>query len=204
VFSYYKLYGPHISAMYVRHRALTQRVKSIVHAFLSPNVDGIGYKLQPAGPGYESTWGTTAIVPYIESLTAEGTLEAGFTTMKTHDAEIAKVLLRFLSADKQRKRGVKIVGSEEPGPDRMPTISFVVGTGDGGETALKSKMVVNMFDKRSTIGIRYGHFYAYYLIESLEPKIDPTDGVVRVSFVHYNTIEEVDAFTKTLADVLYN
>jgi selenocysteine lyase/cysteine desulfurase len=53
------------------------------------------------------------------------------------------------------------------------------------------------------IGIRYGHFYAYTLISTLEPKLDPTDGVVRASFVHYNTIEEVNRFIETLDEILY-
>jgi len=68
-------------------------------------VDSIGYKLQPAGPGYESTWATTAIVPYIESLTPEGTLEAGYEAIAAHDVELAAMILNYLTADKHRDRG---------------------------------------------------------------------------------------------------
>lgn len=39
------------------------------------------------------------------------------------------------------------------------------------------------------IGIRYGHFYAYTLVENLSPKIDLDDAAVRISLVHYNTVE---------------
>jgi selenocysteine lyase/cysteine desulfurase len=40
------------------------------------------------------------------------------------------------------------------------------------------------------IGIRYGHFYALRLIEDLG--LMSQNGVVRVSMVHYNTLEECD------------
>lgn len=52
------------------------------------------------------------------------------------------------------------------------------------------------------IGIRYGHFYAYGLIDNLEPKIDPEDAVIRISLVHYNTAEEVAAIIETLKEAL--
>jgi hypothetical protein len=137
--------------MYVRKNSLEKSVQSVVHHFLSPYVDSIGYKLQPAGPGYESVWGSTAVVPYIESLTPEGTLDAGYKAMQTHDAEIAKTMLRFLTADKQRARGVRVVGSETPSGERMPTISFVVVKGEKGEPAMKSKGVIDEFDKRGKV-----------------------------------------------------
>ena len=40
-------------------------------------------------------------------------------------------------------------------------------------------------------GIRSGSFYSPRLCEQL--KIDPVDGVVRISLAHYNSTEEVDA-----------
>lgn len=52
------------------------------------------------------------------------------------------------------------------------------------------------------IGIRYGHFYAYTLLERLEPKLDLDDAVVRISLVHYNTVEEVQRIIGTLEEIL--
>ena len=52
------------------------------------------------------------------------------------------------------------------------------------------------------IGIRYGHFYAYTLIDHLEPKLDMDDGIVRISLVHYNTIEEVERIIGVLNEIL--
>jgi len=137
--------------MYVRKSVLESSVHSVVHHFLSPWADSIGYKLQPAGPGYESVWGTTAIVPYIESLTPEHTLVSGYKAMAAHDAEIAETILKYLTADKQRNRGIRVVGSETPCAERMPTISFVVVKGTNGEPAMKSKELIDEFDKRGKV-----------------------------------------------------
>jgi hypothetical protein len=137
--------------MYVRKEALENSVQLTVHDFLAPAVNTIGYKLQPAGPGYESAWATTAVVPYIESLTSEGSFAAGYKAMVAHDVELAKMILEYLTADRQRARGVRIVGSEEPGPSRISTISFVVVEGDKGEPARKSKWVIDEFDKRGKV-----------------------------------------------------
>jgi selenocysteine lyase/cysteine desulfurase len=46
------------------------------------------------------------------------------------------------------------------------------------------------------IGIRWGDFYARKLIESLG--LADLGGIVRVSMVHYNTLEEVDKLIKHL------
>jgi len=139
--------------MYVRKQALEGSVQSTVHDFLEPVVKSTGYKLQPAGPGYESAWATTAVAPYIESLTAEHSLAAGYGAMAAHDAELAKMILEYLTADRQRARGVRVVGSEEPGSTRISTISFVVVEGKSGEPARKSKWVIDEFDKRGKVSI---------------------------------------------------
>ena len=52
------------------------------------------------------------------------------------------------------------------------------------------------------MGIRYGHFYAYTLVDKLEPKIDINDAVVRISLVHYNTVNEVEKLIEVLNEAL--
>jgi selenocysteine lyase/cysteine desulfurase len=56
--------------------------------------------------------------------------------------------------------------------------------------------------RRVQVGIRYGHFYAYSLVESLEPKLNIDDAVVRISLVHYNTVQEVERIVEILKEVL--
>jgi selenocysteine lyase/cysteine desulfurase len=53
---------------------------------------------------------------------------------------------------------------------------------------------------KPNIGIRFRDFYAKRLIEDLG--LDQQGGVVRVSMVHYNTIEEVDQLIPAFEIVL--
>ncbi|KAG0695145.1 pyridoxal phosphate-dependent transferase [Suillus ampliporus] len=214
VFSLYKVYGAHNAAAYVRSAALQTSLTSIAHDFLK--VDNEPYKFQPGGPGYELVYAATAVVPYLKSLTPEDDLTASFNAIANHEQELLAPLLLFLTGAKQVDRGVRIVGTSDINLSRVPTVSFVVI----GQNAIKSKDIVGAFDKKggvsltsndlvvfdfmhvAQIGIRYGHFYAYSLIDNLRPKLDVDDGVVRISFVHYNTVEEVEKIVDVLREVL--
>ena len=72
--------------------------------------------------------------------------------------------------------------------DRVSTVSFTVGSES-------SKRIVEAVDD-AKVGIRYGDFYAKRIVE--EHGLGATDGVVRVSMVHYNTLEEVDRLIAAL------
>ncbi|KAL7277460.1 hypothetical protein ACG7TL_008381 [Trametes sanguinea] len=193
-FSFYKVYGPHASVLYARRAALRDSLTSLAHHFLK--VDDKPYKLQPGGPGYELVYGCTAVPPYLRALTPSDTLEATWTAIAAHEQTLLEPLLGYLRG--KRERGVRIVGEEREGAGRVPTVSFVVV----GERALRSPEVVKAFDAKGSVGIRYGHFYAYTLVEKLEPKINVDDGVVRISLVHYNTVEEVQRIIDILEEVL--
>ncbi|CAK5283999.1 unnamed protein product [Mycena citricolor] len=185
VFSYYKVYGPHVSALYIRKQVMESSVASIAHHFIPTHG---AYKLQPGGPGYEAVYGTTAIVPYLQSLVPEHDLTTAFAAIAEHETQLVSKLLGFLTAPEQRARGVLVVGVEEVSADRVPTISFIVA----GDRPIRSTAIVDVFDKDGRIGIRYGHMYAYTLASHLPPPFTLDDGAVRVSLVHYNTLEEVD------------
>jgi selenocysteine lyase/cysteine desulfurase len=60
----------------------------------------------------------------------------------------------------------------------------------------KSSAEITAVVHRSGIGIRHGHMYAYHLCEALG--LDPEDGVVRISLVHYNTMDEVEKLIEVL------
>lgn len=57
------------------------------------------------------------------------------------------------------------MGEEAVSLERVPTVSFVVI----GQRPLKSRDIVGVFDKKGGTGIRYGHFYAYTLVDELSP-----------------------------------
>ncbi|KAF8656071.1 hypothetical protein AX16_002771 [Volvariella volvacea WC 439] len=196
VFSYYKVYGPHTSALYVRSSSLESSVTSIVHHFLK--VGSTSYKLQPGGPGYELVYGTTGVIPYLLSLTPSNSLKATFEAIAQHEQTLLKPLIGYLVSDEAYERGVRIVGEEGIGLSRVPTVSFVVV----GQRAVSSRKIVEFFDQKGGVGIRWGHFYAYTIVDELRPKIDTDEGVVRISLVHYNTVEEVERIISILKEAL--
>ncbi|CDO72710.1 hypothetical protein BN946_scf184985.g130 [Trametes cinnabarina] len=189
-----QVYGPHASVLYARASSLQNSLTSLAHHFLK--VDNKPYKLQPGGPGYELVYGCTAVPDYLRSLTPAGTLEAAWAAVAEHEQTLLEPLLGYLRG--KRERGVRIVGEEGAGAGRVPTVSFVVV----GDRALRSPGVVKAFDAKGDVGIRYGHFYAYTLVDQLDPKINVDDGVVRISLVHYNTVDEVKRIIDILEEVL--
>ena len=63
-----------------------------------------------------------------------------------------------------------------------------------------SREVVEALAEREII-IGHGHFYGYRVVEAIGVS-DMEDGVIRVSMVHYNTLEEVDRLTAALDAVI--
>lgn len=146
----HQVYGTHTSALYVRSSALKSSVTPIVHHFLKSYVGDTGYRLQPGGPGYELVYGTTAIIPYLLSLTSAGTLEASFDAIAAHERTLVEPLLAYLTHPDRVAKGVRVVGEEEVNLQRLPTISFVVV----GEHSRQSRDIVKVFDQKGGVSAR--------------------------------------------------
>ncbi len=196
VFSLYKVYGPHYALLYVKQKHL-EELPGINHFFIG-NSEG-AYKLQPGNVNYELSYGCTGITDYFEILYTAHFDEKNkdlhqrmgkvFDLIAAHEEELAKPLLEFLS----QKKGVKIIGNPSSDKNlRVPTISFFV---DG----VKSSEIPLKVDP-SNIAIRWGDFYARRLI--VDMGLFDWDGIVRVSMVHYNTIEEVKKLITVLDEVI--
>jgi cysteine desulfurase family protein (TIGR01976 family) len=185
VLSLYKVYGPHHALLYGKHEHLLE-LANLYHYFIPK--DRIPYKLQPGNPNYELSWGSVGIVDYVEELGARAEppdqapralMQAAFASIADHEEALARRLLDYLAT----KPRVRVVG--ETAADRtvrVPTISFIV---DG----MASPEVVRQIDPLQ-IGIRSGDFHSRRLVDHLG--FQPAGGVVRVSMVHYNTLEEID------------
>ena len=89
-------------------------------------------------------------------------------------------------------RDVRLIGPGHGEEGRVGTISFV--------HAAKSSREIAAAAHARQIGIRHGHMYAYRLCA--RAGIEPEDGVVRVSLVHYNTSEEIERLIDVLETVL--
>lgn len=186
VFSWYKVYGPHLAVMYGKLDLLIE-MKGINHYFFKP--EDVPYKFQPGNYNFELTYGLRAIPEYLVKFydhhfpqinaASNEKYQKSFEVIAQYEEELASVLLDYLNSVEE----VQIIGHPSADADlRVPTISFVHKT-------MKSPEIVAEIDKEN-IGIRYGDFYAKKLIHDLN--LEPHGGVVRVSLVHYNTIEEVN------------
>ncbi|KAG8894775.1 hypothetical protein FRC00_008476, partial [Tulasnella sp. 408] len=152
-FSYYKVYGPHVSVLYSRKSSLDNSLTSLSHYFLKDYL-----KIQPGGPGYEVPYGTTGVLPYLLSLAGSGgvgdrseseLLNEAFRRIAAHEENLMKPIIGFLLSEEAKKAGVRIVGPESADKEvRAPTISFVVVGQDGKTKRLQSKDVVAEFDSQ--------------------------------------------------------
>lgn len=195
-FSFYKVYGPHYAVLYGKQEHLN-RLPGINHYF----IDGphFPYKFQPGNVNFEFAYGLGGLPDYVHQLAQHHApdeqrslredFQFTFELIARHEARLSEHLLTFLNHHPK----VRIIGHERPDRSlRVPTISFVV---DG----MRSDEIVEQVDPHH-IGIRFGDFYAKRLIEDLG--LVEKEGVVRVSLVHYNTLEEVDRLVGVLETVL--
>jgi hypothetical protein len=138
-----------------------------VHHFLK--VDNLPYKRQPGGPGYEIVYSTTAVLPYLLSLSAANadSLEASFDAIAVYEQKLLEPLLGFLTAPEQFERGVRVVGDDKPGMGRVPTVSFVVT----GQRAIKSKDVVKVFDAKGGVSCLFSaSIFSVYIDDNTHPR----------------------------------
>jgi cysteine desulfurase family protein (TIGR01976 family) len=177
VFSTYKVYGPHMAAMYGRADAIGA-LTGPNHWFV-PKEDP--YKWELGGVSHEACAGLLGLKSYFGFLAQEPyagrpTVVKAFERMMALEEPVDRKLREWLSGTH-----VKIVGPSAPGQTTVGTVSFV-------DPDRRSDDIARQVNQAS-IGIRNGHMYAVRLLEGLG--IPPDPGVVRVSAVHYNTTDEI-------------
>ncbi|KAK6864663.1 aminotransferase class-V [Apiospora arundinis] len=172
-FSWYKVYGPHISMMYARQSTTQQpqNMRSLGHFFKGGAT--LDEKLGLAGASYELL---QAVPPVVEYLAENG----GWSDLVAHEHVLQKTLLDYLAS----KPDVFTVIGETTADStaRVPTVSFLV-------KSWNAQTFVETVEKATNFGFRWGAFYSNRLAYDLLGL--EQDGVVRISMVHYNTVEEV-------------
>lgn len=196
VFSLYKVYGPHYSLLFGKKEIL-KNLPGINHFFIE--MDDVPYKLQPGNVNYELTYGCEGVIDYFEKIYSYHfdndvqplflQLSNVFDLISTHEEELAAPIINFLNS----RSGVRIIGENAADKNiRVPTISFTV-------EGRKSSEIPLLVDPHK-IGIRWGDFYAHRLIDDLN--LRSNDGVIRISMVHYNTIDEVNQLIRVLDNII--
>jgi len=190
VFSCYKVFAPHVGALFGRHDAIAE-LTGPNHYFLAK--DYLPGKFELGGANHESCAGLLGLRPYLQWLAGRDSFDRqtvldAWNVMESLESPLTEQFLRFLAS----KPRVRVTGQSEAGANRVPTISFI-------HDSLSSKEIA---DKAMAVdcGMRYGNFYSVRLLERLG--IDPKMGVARASFAHYNTAEEVDRLIAALDPIL--
>ena len=189
-FSFYKTYGPHFAVLWGRYDLLAE-LESQYHYFYTK--DKVPAKLEPGNASYELAWGCTAIVDYFDELGGKtgdrAAIERAFDAIATHEELLGERLLGWL----RERNDVRIIGQRHaPRETRVPTISFKF-------KGHRSDDLVRAVDQ-DRIGIRFGDFHSRRLVEHLG--LADNGGVVRVSMIHYNTLDEVDRLIASLERAL--
>ncbi len=196
VFSLYKVYGPHYSLLYGKRDSVA-KLPGINHFFIGK--EEIPYKLQPGNVNFELTYGCLGILDYFDEVYSmistneipdiHTRIDTVFNYIADYEEEIAQPLIDFLNSNPK----TNIIGEKTSDKElRVPTISFMV-------EGVKSSSIPPQVDPFN-IGIRWGDFYAQRLIKDLN--MESRDGIVRISMVHYNTLEEVKKLVKVLDSII--
>ncbi len=191
-FSLYKVYGPHLGAMFLR-REVNAALPNQGHFF---NAEKPGARFTPAGPDHAQIAAVNGVMDYMDTVADRHGLKgkpvqaraaAVRELFRSHESELLQPLLDFLAKHPK----LRLIGRLRA-PERAPTVSFTV---DGTSSAeIASQLAA------AKLGVGVGHFYAYRVLKALG--IDTDDGAVRVSFVHYTSKEEVKRLIGVLGRLL--
>jgi cysteine desulfurase family protein (TIGR01976 family) len=192
MFSLYKVYGPHLGAMYIRD-GLNAELPYQGHFF---NAASPGKRFTPAGPDHAQIAAVNGVMDYLDSVYDHHHEGPASTTerasavrelFRNHETVLLQPLLDYLS-DHPR---VKMIG-KDVAPARAPTVAFTAE----GHASHELAASLSQFG----LGVGVGDFYAYRLVEALGYDIE--DGVIRTSFVHYTSPQEIQRLINALDRLL--
>ncbi|MFK7940298.1 MAG: aminotransferase class V-fold PLP-dependent enzyme [Roseovarius sp.] len=190
LFSSYKTYGPHQGIMVIR-RELGQLLPNQGHYF---NADSLYKRFTPAGPDHAQIAASAGMADYIEGLATHHGItgsqaEQGqgvHDLMRTHEETLLQPLLDDLAA----RNSVRLLGPRDAAR-RAPTVAVSLnrpGEDVAAELAAHGIMAGG------------GDFYAVRPLTAMG--VDPDKGVLRLSFVHYTSPEEMAQLHSALDAVL--
>ncbi|KIC33635.1 aminotransferase class V-fold PLP-dependent enzyme [Leisingera sp. ANG-S5] len=190
LFSSYKTYGPHQGVMVIR-RALGELLPNQAHYF---NAGDLYKRFTPAGPDHAQVAASAGMADYFEALAVHHghSGSAAETGAFVHDlmrAHEIKLLQQLLDAVKDRN-DLRLLGPSIA-ENRAPTVALAL-----------SRAAEPVAAQLAEHGIMAGggDFYAVRALEAMG--VDPSEGVLRISFTHYTSEAEVAKLTEALDRVL--
>ena len=192
MFSAYKTFGPHLGVMYTR-RHLLEQMENQAHFF---KADSLRHKITPAGPDHAQVAAAAGMADYFDAIyhhhfdgesEPQQRRDALNRMFREHETNLLKPLLAFLKG----REDVRIVGPDTL-ENRAPIVSILPlekPLDAVYKTLAKHKLMTGM-----------GHFYAVRPLRDMKLPTDP--GVIRLSFLHYTTPEEIRQLIKGLEEAL--
>ena len=180
-FSWYKAFGPHVAQIYAKRSTQDKAMTTLNHYFEDPNP--LEMKLCLGVPGFEIQYCLTPIVRYLKAV--------GWDNIVAHETELTEILLKYL---RSKPDVYTIYG--EPSSDPELRVSLVTFRVNGQSSEVMANKVMDNSDYQ----ILWGHCTSKRVVEHVIGLGD--DGIMRVSLVHYNTVEEVQRFTEVLDGVV--
>jgi cysteine desulfurase family protein (TIGR01976 family) len=198
VCSGYKIFSPHMGFLWGR-RELLKKLPTFREDFIPDEPPG---KIEAGTFIYENVAGMDAAVRYLETLGAALPAETKPGSASSRRNNVVKSMnaiaayerllaLELLGVLKEAGATIYGIHDEDRLRERVPTFCFNLG-------AIEPAVVTTTLAKAG-IGVRDGHMYAPRLMRRLG--LDPDRGAVRVSLVHYNTVEEIHRFRNVLLDL---
>ena len=191
LFSAYKTWGPHQGVMTVR-RSVCDSLANQSHWF---NNSSIRKRLVPAGPDHAQVAAMNGVVDYLDAVHEahfdDGALPADrgrrvHGLIRAHETALLTALLDFLAS----RDDVRIVGPATI-ERRVPTVAVLPNKNS-------SDVAADLAEHQVMAGS--GHFYAMRVLDAMNIPTDP--GVLRLSFVHYTTMNEIDQLITALDHTL--
>ena len=195
-FSTYKTFGPHLGLLYGKYDLL-KNLPNQNHEFVKDELPNT--TLNPGGSNHEELSSLIGVSEYFDNLfyhhfpnekiSHRKRIDKINNLIKLHEEKLVNILLSYLVT----KKNVRIIGKNKSiNRNRAPTVSFIVNN--------KSSKEICDYLVSNNIGIRNGNFYAWRILKALN--IDEEDGVIRASFVHYNSEDEVNILINILDQIL--
>ncbi|THX80356.1 putative nonribosomal peptide synthase [Aureobasidium pullulans] len=182
-FSWYKVFGPHIAQLYGRRSTQKRVLAGISHYFLS-DMPGLDWRLRLGTNTFELEEALVPIVHYLQH-------EVGWEKIIAQEVVLQETLLNYL---RRRPQHFRIFGEKSSDPEkRVSVITFeVIGR--------SCNDVTNQICRKGRFRVVSGNCWAPRPTHDVL-KLGP-DGLIRVSFVHYNTIAEVHEFCQELDSIV--
>jgi selenocysteine lyase/cysteine desulfurase len=183
-FSAYKIFAPHFGAWYARPE-VRERFFRVDDPYVPPS--DLNWSMETGTTSFEALAGWLGTVQYLRQ-TGDGVPRIAMERIAAYERDLAR---HALAGFAERADRVVLYGGP-PERDRLPIFAFNV---PGEEPAA----LAARFDAFG-IESRTGDYYTPRLMRRLAP--DFGNAAVRLSFAHYNTLDDVDRSFAALDAIL--